>query len=282
MIQHHTVELNHVSLHYAEVPGPEPALVIIHGLTGSHAEFLHLVPELSELAHLYLLDLRGHGLSGHMKDGYLVADYAQDVAAFLRQVVGRPAILGGHSLGGLVAVWLAANAPDLLGGVFLVDPALYIIQQPRFGQSCFYPYFSGLCDYLKHYHANGASLAAMIDFVGQSSGDEAAATWERAIQLHQLDPTALDPALAGMLFGSNQPDELLARIQLPVHLIVAQASLGGAMTTQDVQRAISRLPQATYTVIEGAGHDIHLDQPEAFLHELKQFLTVNFSQVLPA
>lgn len=111
MFGFHTVDLNDVQLHYAEAPGPGPALVIVHGLTGSYAEFLHLVPELARQAHVYLLDSRGHGRSGRAESGYQLVDYGRDVVSFLQQVVGRPAVLVGHSLGGLVAVWLAANAP---------------------------------------------------------------------------------------------------------------------------------------------------------------------------
>jgi predicted alpha/beta-fold hydrolase len=66
----------------------------------SHAEFLHLIPRLSQQFHVYLLDLRGHGRSAWTKRGYLIADYAHDLAVVLQHIVGRPAILLGHSLGG--------------------------------------------------------------------------------------------------------------------------------------------------------------------------------------
>jgi pimeloyl-ACP methyl ester carboxylesterase len=281
MIQHHTVNLNDVQLYYAEALGPGPALAIIHGLSGSHAEFLHLVPELARQSHVYLFDLRGHGRSGRTESGYQVADYGRDVAAFLQQVVGQPAILMGHSLGGLVTIWLAAYEPHLLRGIFLEDPALYILQMPRLGQTGFYPYFASLRDYLGHYHANGVSLEKMVAYVGQTpvdgertvldvAGPEAVR--ERAIQLHQMDPAVLEPALEGTLFGDDEPDDLLARIHCPVHLVAAQSALGGAMAARDVQRAVAQIPNCTHTIIGNAGHDIHLDQPEAFMHELKQFL----------
>lgn len=305
MIQHHTVELNNVQLHYAEAPGPGPALLIVHGLTGSHAEFLRLVPSLAEQAHVYLLDLRGHGLSGWTESGYRVADYARDVVAFLQQVVDRPAILMGHSLGALVATWLAANAAHLLQGIVLEDPPFYILQMPRFTETGFYPYFVGLRDYLGRYHADGGSLEQLVAYVGQTpvnaeqppssqafnervdiyasqSSTSAAQTVldvsgpdlvrERAIQLHQVDPAVLEPALAGTLLGSDEPDGLLAQVRCPAHLVAAQVALGGAMSEQDVQRAASNMPHCTYAVIEGAGHDIHLDQPEVFARELNRFL----------
>lgn len=281
MTEFHTIDLNNIQFHYAEAPGPEPPLVILHGLTGSHAEFLHLVPELARQTHVYALDLRGHGLSGWGAGAYQIADYGCDVAAFLRQVVGRPALMVGHSLGGLVAVWLATHTPELLSGLVLEDPGLYILQMPRFGQSVFYGYFVNLYDYLKRDRANGPSLEEIIVYIGQTPVDEEH-TWlevagpqavrERAIQLHQLDPAILEPALNISLLDNHEPDHLLAQISCPVHLVAAQSTLGGALTLQDVQRAVSHIPHCTHTIIENAGHDIHLDQPEAFMRELKRFL----------
>lgn len=282
MLTSHTIDLNGVHLHYAEAPAAGPGLVILHGLSGSHAEFLHLVPELAKQAHVYLLDLRGHGQSGRAASGYLIADYAGDVAAFLRQVVRRPAVLLGHSLGGLVATHLAANHPDLLQALLLEDPGFYILQMPRFEQSGFYSYFVDLRNYLHRHRANGGSLAAMVAYGGPRPVDGvhtllevagAEAVRERAIQLHQLDPTVLEPALAGTLLGSERPDDLLARIRCPVHLVAAQSTLGGALTPQDVARAVGQIPHCTFTVVENAGHDIHLDQPAALTRELTQFLT---------
>lgn len=281
MIELHTVKLNHVPLHYIEVPGPGPALVIVHGITGSYSEFLHLLPELEGRAHVYLLDLRGHGRSVWAKGGYQVADYGRDVAAFLRQVVGQPAIMLGHSLGSMVAVWLAVNTPHLLRGIILEELPFYILKMPRFRQTGFYNYFVGLRDYLNRYRATGASFEKLVAYIGQSLVDEQR-TWlevagpevvrERAIQLHQVDPAVLNPLLAGTLLGPDQPDNLLRQIRCPVHLVAAQFNLGGVMNSEDIRRAIWQMPHCTHTVIENAGHDIHLDQPQAFARELKQFL----------
>jgi pimeloyl-ACP methyl ester carboxylesterase len=87
-----------------------------------------------------------------------------------------------------------------------------------------------------------------------------------------MDPAILDPMLAGVLLVAEEPDDLLARIGCPVHLVAANSELGGALAAQDVQRAVAQMPHGTYTMITDAGHDIHLDQPQTFLHELKQFL----------
>jgi pimeloyl-ACP methyl ester carboxylesterase len=194
MVRSHTIQLNGMPFYYAEVPGPGPKLLILHGLTGSHDEFLHLAPILARQAHLYLLDMRGHGRSGRA-ESYTVADYGRDVVAFLQDVVGEPAVLLGHSLGGIVATWVAANQPDLVGGLILAEPGFYIMQ--HLASSWIQPYFVSLRDRLRQHDAQGESLAQMMAYVGQTSVDTAVpdAVRQRAIQLLQVDPAVLEPLL---------------------------------------------------------------------------------------
>ena len=168
MIQFRTVDLDEVQIHYAEAPGPGPALVILHGITGSHGSFLPLMPALAEQAHVYAIDLRGHNLSGRAPGAYQVPDYGRDVVAFLRTVVGRPAVVAGHSLGGLIAVWLAAQAPDWVRCVLLEDPPLYITQGPRFQETVFYGFFVALRALLPQHHLRGGD-AGGIDCAGRSN-----------------------------------------------------------------------------------------------------------------
>lgn len=275
-MQSHTFDAAGVSLHYIEAPGEDPPVVIVHGLSGSHDEFVHLLPGLSPRARVYLLDLRGHGRSGRASS-YRVADYARDVETFLREAVSTPAVLVGHSLGGLAAAHVAAVAPHLLSGVVLEDAGFYILQMPQFADSGFHGYFLSLRKYLDEYHAGGAGLERMVDYVGSSpAGDGrtmldvvgSAAVEQRALQLHQMDPATLDPALDGTLMDSD-PDELLKHIRCPA--LILAASPAAAMTEEDAVRASSNLPGSTYRLIEDSGHDIHLDQPEAFLSELLRF-----------
>ncbi len=281
LLRYQIAALEPLPLHVVEAPGAGPPLVILHGLTGSHAEFVHLVPGLCAQAQSYLLDLRGHGQSGRVEQGYHLADYGRDVATFVQQVVRQPAVLLGHSLGGLVALWVAANAPHLLRGLVLAEPLLTTLQMPHFRETAMYAACVSLRSELRRYYANGASLEQLITFVEQSPVDVKrtmldSATPEavcmRALQLHQLDPAVLEPVLAGTLLDPDQPDALLTQVSCPVHLLVGQAQPGTLVTVSDVQRALAQMPHATHTSIAGAGHALHLEQPEAVVHEVVQFL----------
>lgn len=279
--QFQTVDLDRVRLHYAETPGPGPALVILHGITGSHASFLPFMPALAHHAHVYAPDLRGHHLSGHTPGAYQVSDYGRDVAAFLHTVVGRPAFVAGHSLGGLVAVWLAAYAPEWVSALLLEDPPLYITQMPRLQTHSIYGLLTVLRAQLQQHHANQGTLDDLVAFVAQMPVNAEqtmldvagpALVRQRAVELHSLDLGVLDTALEGHILGQYQPDELLTQVRCPVHLLAGQIGFGGTLDPADVQRAISKFPRCTHTVFEGAGHLIHEERPEAYLQALIQLL----------
>ncbi len=283
MIEHNFSELSYVRLHYAEAAGSGPALLFVHGSTGSHSSFLPFMRQLERHAHVYALDLRGHGLSGRAPGAYQLPDYGRDVAAFIESAIGGSVFVAGHSLGGLVAVWLAAHAPDRVRGIFLEDPPLYMTRQPRFGETGFYHYFMYLNDFLPRHHAQNGTLEDMIESVrhmpindaGQTLldlvGPEAVA--ERALQLHQLDPATLDPLIAGILLGPDEPNDLLAQVRCPVRLLAGQLEVGGALDAQDVERAVGQLAHCEHTVFPGVGHMIHQEQPETYTQALIHFIT---------
>ena len=62
---------------------------------------------------------------------YTFQNMGRDFAALLRDVVRAPAIVSGNSSGGVIAVWLAANAPEWVRGIIPEDPPLFSCEWPR-------------------------------------------------------------------------------------------------------------------------------------------------------
>ncbi len=281
MIQFHTVGLDEVQIHYAEAPGPGTPLLLLHGITGSLDTYAPLIPILAQQAHVYAMDLRGHNLSGHTPGAYQVPDYGRDVIAFLQRVVGRPAVVAGHSLGGVITVWLAAHAPEWVQGAFLEDPPIFIIGASRLRATPYHGSFMMLRDYLRQHHAQNGALQDLIPFVAQIpanatqtmldiAGPEAVRL--RAVELQRMDPTVLDPAIDGILLGAYEPDDLVAQVRCPIHLLAAQYDLSMVMDAQDVARFAAHAPHCTYEVLKGVGHGIHKERPEEYEQALQQFM----------
>lgn len=113
-------------VHYVALGGPEeaPLLVLVHGLGGSHIDWMAIAPALSTQARILVIDLVGHGLTPRGDRAADVESHRRLVSAFLGTVAGAPAILVGHSMGGLVCALQAAREPETVAGLVLIDPAL--------------------------------------------------------------------------------------------------------------------------------------------------------------
>src|SRR3954470_4953031 len=129
-----TVELHtdELTLHYEDDGDPDaPPILLLHGITQSTATWGWIVPHLAPDHRVVRLDFRGHGRSGRTPGAYTFPGYVADATAICERVLGQPAIVIGHSLGGGTAAALAQTRPDLVRGVVLEDPA--IMQPPKPG-----------------------------------------------------------------------------------------------------------------------------------------------------
>ncbi|TPI82745.1 alpha/beta hydrolase [Mesorhizobium sp. B2-8-9] len=121
------VDVGGLDLAYVELAGAEPPLLLIHGFTDTSRSFSLLTPHLSG-RRLIMPDLRGHGAS-NAGEGCSVVDFAEDIAGLIRRLrLDRPVVVG-HSLGGMVSIALAAQYPELIGGMVILASTL----KPDFG-----------------------------------------------------------------------------------------------------------------------------------------------------
>lgn len=111
-------------VHVADFGGEGPALVLVHGLGGSHANWLAAGPLLAERARVVALDLPGFGRSPLAGRSSAVGASTELLARFLDAEVGGPAVVVGNSMGGTIALGTASRHPDLVAGLVLVAPAL--------------------------------------------------------------------------------------------------------------------------------------------------------------
>src|SRR5438094_398742 len=103
--------------------GSEPAIVLSHSSLARSEDWENIFPRLATRYRVVAYDARGHGKSARASD-YTLRSFADDALRVLREVVKAPAVLIGHSLGALSALVSAAEAPELVRGAVLEDPAL--------------------------------------------------------------------------------------------------------------------------------------------------------------
>ena len=110
----------------------KPAIVLIHGFGASVGHWRKNVPVLAQKFRVYAIDLIGFGSSAQPKPSelaYTFETWGQQVADFVREVVGDRSILVGNSIGAVVAMQAAIYAPDLIAKTILINCSLRLLQE---------------------------------------------------------------------------------------------------------------------------------------------------------
>lgn len=118
------IDTNGIRLHYLEFAGDAPVIILMHGLTANAHAFDGLIAAgLSPLFNVLSLDLRGRGESDQPSSDYTMATHAKDIIGFLDGLNIKSAVIGGHSFGALLTFYLAANYPERVDKMILLDAA---------------------------------------------------------------------------------------------------------------------------------------------------------------
>jgi pimeloyl-ACP methyl ester carboxylesterase len=124
------VDLEGGPVHYADYGGEGDPLVVVHGIGGSHLNCSRLAPYLTERFHVYAIDLVGFGLTPlHGRDASMARNQLL-IGDFIAHVTGAPATVVGHSMGGVLAMMLAAGDPPAVSRLVLLCPAVGKVRSP--------------------------------------------------------------------------------------------------------------------------------------------------------
>jgi pimeloyl-ACP methyl ester carboxylesterase len=222
-------------------------VVFLHGVAGSRETYSWL-PESVAGHRVIRPDFRGHGAAARTPGAYRISDYVADVIEVLR--ADGPAVLIGHSLGG-VAAWRAAQlAPELVRGAFLEDPPLYWGERP--GEV---GHFRELLERTRGWQAAGVSEAeAAAELAAEPDGEVQTedALAARAYSLLHLDPEVLDTVIDGSLLADT---DVIEPVDVPVSVLAAGSA--PAFDVASEERLAETHPRVQVVRLAGAGHSIH-------------------------
>lgn len=122
MFESKFITTNDIRLHYLESNGIEHPVILMHGLTANAHSFGGILNDGLE-HHLYVIDLRGRGESDKPDIGYSMQDHAKDIIGFMDNLNIKKAILGGHSFGALLSIYIAFHHPERVEKLILIDAA---------------------------------------------------------------------------------------------------------------------------------------------------------------
>ena len=252
--------------HATETPGRNsPALVILHGLFGSANNWRHLAQQLSNDYPVHALDLRNHGTSPH--DAYMTyTDMAGDVADYLDHALTRPPVLIGHSMGGKAAMRLALAEGDCLARLIVVDIA------PVPNRHDFYNLLDAMSELdtrtLKRRSDADEALKKRVpeeslrQFLLQNlTHGEAGYQWRINLEAIRSNMEAI--------LDFPWPDDWKP-FEHPTLFIRGEQSDYIRAEHDDLIHEL--FPKARTATICNAGHWLHTEQPQQFLHEVRDFL----------
>ena len=252
-----------IKLRYVDTgPRNGQPIIFLHGATDSSHSWSMTTPFLSDSYRILALDQRGHGASEKPTFGYSVAQYADDVVAFMDKLRLQQAVIVGHSMGSFIAHQLASAYPNRVSKLVLIGSAK-----------------SGV--------GNPVITSLWEDPIGLPSfQDPIDPEFIRAWQTgpNPVDPvffekvlseTARVPALVWKgifrMLLSDDHSYFLKAITAPVLVIWGDQDVLFSRADQDA--LIAALPAgAQLQVFSGAGHNTHWEQPQAVAQAIRTFI----------
>jgi pimeloyl-ACP methyl ester carboxylesterase len=259
-----TVRLNGVEI-YHELHGDGPPLLMIAGLASDSQSWLPVRDSLAAQFRLVLVDNRGSGRS--TQDAPLSVELlAADCAALLESLgIARAHVLG-HSLGGMAALELAAQRPELVDRLVLAGTG----QVSGLGRSV----FADLAAARTHGLPAITWFRLLFPWLFRPAFFEDPAAVAKAAELSVEYPwPQRDAAFAAQLaagLGYHGFRDAAARVRAPT--LVLHGSLDRLMPHETAGRAFDAIPGRRLVLLDDAAHALHWDAPGAFVRETLAFL----------
>ncbi len=251
--------------------GDGEPILLVHGLGGAAANWTELAPLLSAKRRVIVPDLPGHGGSGKPPRGARLGWYADVLAALLEQVDAAPAAVVGHSMGGVVALRLAARRPEVVGALALIESAGIASLTRR--AAIFLTVSAALKPARKASRFRGRIAASdrlkRLAFGYWGADDPASLSREGVHGWLACTREHSDTATAGRALLHDDPRFNLEAVRCPA--VVVWGSRDRLITVEDGFEFARRL-RAPIRVIPGAGHLVIGERPADCAGILEGFL----------
>ncbi|MEU8923889.1 alpha/beta fold hydrolase [Kitasatospora sp. NPDC048545] len=265
--------------------GREPGF-FVHGLGGSAANWTALMDRLSGLVDGEAVDLPGFGRSHPPTDGNLtLSGHVRAVIGCLEAADRGPVHLFGNSLGGAVAVRLAALRPDLVRSLTLVSPALPELPPQRSAWPTGLLAVPGVPAVLRRLAANGRDIeAATEDLLRLVYGDptglspaaraEAVAEYRRRLEVPHAMPALIGSARGIVSAYTERGDQALWRqaeqVRVPVLLVYGLRDK--LVSYRSARRACAAFADARLLVLPESGHVAMMEHPDEVARAVRELI----------
>ncbi len=256
------VERTDAEIWYYDTAEDKPIVVLLHGLAGYALEWGATIEALRADWCVISVEQRGHGSSTRRPDDVSRRAYVDDVLAVLDDLQVDQVPVVGQSMGAHTAMLLAAWAPERVDRLVLVEGGLGGDGGTATGT---------IGDWLASWPAPFADREEFLAFFGTSR--MVAEAWadgleERADGLWpQWDAATLTRAVAAV--HERAFLEEWSQVRAPTLVVRGEH---GSLSEREVESMCALRPDTELVTVAGAGHDVHLEAPDAFLRVLTRFL----------
>ena len=276
--QAQTVEVNGLALQYREWGDSRTkhALLLLHGFGETSAVWEDSAVELAREYRVMALDQRGHGRSARAPDhNYSRTSQVEDLEAFIESLGLRTVTLIGHAMGGANALCYAAEHPDLVTALIVIEAAPEVLR-------------TGV-ETMRRMLATAATFGTLEDAVEAYQEFYPEATTEQLTRRVRASFTVtedgsyawdFDPIFRDPTARPPDPDpgqrrmvnlwDCVERVQCPV--MIVRGAETDMLTPEAIQRLHRRIPGSRVSLIEEAGHAVPTDQPAALGQHIREFL----------
>lgn len=236
-LRHHEVVLGKYPIHYVSGGAGKP-LVLVHGLAGRAEDWLALAPELMRNGYrVYALDLLGYGLSAKPDVDYSIALESELVLRFLESQNLQQADVAGWSMGGWIALKLAADHPERVHRLILLDSAG--VKFDAVHASALRP-------------KTEADLAHMMEVLTPHPPPIPAFYARQVLRDLAAEDWVIERSLKSMQSGKDLMDGRMATVRIPVLIVWGKEDV---LTPPSLGEQMHQaMPQSVYYLLDDCGH----------------------------
>lgn len=256
------VEANGIRMAYRE-QGQGSVIIFLHGHSYSSSTWLPQIEYFSATHRAIAYDIRGFGATGAPDWGYTFPNWARDTVGFMDALDIDKAVLCGLSMGGMIAMQVALDAPDRVSGLVLCDTAASSEDAPpdrivRRLVRTFEEGFAGRADLDGTLYYSEGYRERTPDFTE---------TWRQ-----RYNDNAPYGMLASIVAMSTRGDVLsqVPAITAPTLVIVGEEDV--VTPVRYSEQLVQAIPGSNLVVLSGVGHLVNEEDPVRFNEMVSQFV----------
>ena len=237
-------------------------LVLIHGVGLNARAWAPQIAALAATHRVFALDMPGHGASSPLSKGARLPDYVDWAARTILALTAGAVNVAGHSMGALIATGLAADYPELVRRVAMLNAVHRRTPEAR----------AAVLSRAMAMAEGRFDAEAPLDRWFTKGAEDAAPRAQVARWLAEVDPEGYAAAYRAFAEGDDVYADRWAAIRCPALVLTAD---GDPNSTPEMTRLMAATaPCGRAVVIEGHRHMVNLTAPDRVTAALRDWLTI--------